>query len=406
MKMRVIVIGGGAAGYFAAIVAKSKSPKTTVTILEKTMQPLAKVRVSGGGRCNVTHHCFEIPKLLKAYPRGFLALQGPLHRFQPRDMVAWLQERGVELKKEPDGRMFPVTNSSQTIIHCFTEEANRLGVSLRLGAEVVRVEKLATWVVHLASGEVLEAEKILVATGSASKAHGWIRDLGHSIVPPVPSLFTLTIDDKRLQDLAGVSVADVEVKVGKFHQRGPLLITHWGVSGPAILKLSAWAARELHSLEYHADLIVNWLPNEHQETLRASLQKKRQIVPRQVISSEPLGGLPKQLWKKLVDAAGITKECVFSQLSRDLGEKLIKELLQGSFSSIGKSTHKEEFVTCGGVELDEIHFRRMESKRCPGLHFAGEVLDVDGITGGYNFQNAWTSAWIAAHAMVDEESFL
>lgn len=397
--MRFIIIGGGAAGFFGAIVAKSLSPSAEVIILEKTQQPLAKVKVSGGGRCNVTHNCFEIPRLLKGYPRGARELQGPFHRFQPRDMVAWLEERGVELKAEADGRMFPVTNSSQTIIDCFKKEASLLGVNLRLGSEAIRIEKAEPWVVHLANGECLQADRILFATGSMSKGHAMIRELGHTIEAPVPSLFTLNIDDERLKDLPGVSVGDVQVKIGSCVQRGPMLVTHWGLSGPAVLKLSAWAAKELHAKNYADALFVNWLPNETIESLRNILRRMRQQAPKQQISAESLGSLPRQLWKKLVAAAGIPYERVYAQLGKDEGERLVRELSQGSFPVTGKSTYKEEFVTCGGVALEEVEFRRMESKFCPGIHFAGEVLNIDGITGGYNFQNAWTSAWIAAHAI-------
>jgi len=400
--MKIVIIGGGAAGFFGAIITKSLLKDAEVVLLEKTRQPLAKVRVSGGGRCNVTHHCFDSSKLSKGYPRGAKELLGAFHRFQPRDMVQWFEERGVGLKVEADGRMFPITNSSQTIIDCFTDEAQRLGVAIFLNADVVRIRKELSWQILLGSSQTIEADKILIATGSTQKAYSWIQELDHSIKAPLPSLFTFIIDDDLLIGLAGISVNDARVEVLGLRQRGPMLITHWGLSGPAILKLSAWAARELATVSYQTELYVQWLPEHHADSLKALLNDKRRTVPKQQISAEPLGGLPRQLWKKLVEKAGIEKERIFAHMTKQEVEQLVVQLLKTTFAIKGKSTNKEEFVTCGGVALDEIDFRRLESKKHPGLHFAGEVLDIDGITGGYNFQSAWTTAWIAAHAMVNK----
>ncbi len=399
--MKIVVIGAGAAGFFGAVIAKSLISDSEVLLLEKTRQPLAKVKVSGGGRCNVTHYCFEVPTLIKGYPRGNLELRGAFHRFQPKDMIQWLQERGVQLKAEEDGRMFPVTNSSQTIIECFRHEAEKLGVQLLLGTEVVRIERADSLKVVLATGEILEADKVLIATGSVQKAYPWIEALGHTIVAPVPSLFTFTIEDPLLEGLSGVSVPDAAVQVEGLRQRGPVLITHWGLSGPAVLKLSAWAARKLATTGYCAHVEINWIPEHSDESFREILQDRRIRTPRQQVCSESLGGLPRQLWKKITESAGIPNERIYAQLSKEESHRLMDKVLRCRFTTKGKSTYKEEFVTCGGVSLDEIDFRRMESKKCPGVHFAGEVLDIDGITGGYNFQSAWTTSWISAHAMAE-----
>lgn len=396
--MKVIVVGAGAAGYFAALGVKALSPNAEVLILEKTQQPLAKVKVSGGGRCNVTHACFDPKALLKGYPRGAKELLGALHRFQPLDMIHWLRERGVEVKTEADGRIFPTTDSSHTIIQCFREEAARLGVSIRLGAEVQKIQKAAPWAIELVSGEILEADKIIVATGSVQKSYSWVEALGIRINPPVPSLFTFTIADDRLQDLAGISVADAEATIVGCKQRGPVLITHWGLSGPAILKLSAWAARELHEVEYKATLTLNWLPSQTQESLQKRFGEKRKNAPKQCLAADPIDGIPKMLWKRLIICSGIPEERIYAQLGKEEERRIIEQLLQGSFEVRGKSLNKEEFVTCGGVALEEIDFRSMESKKCPGIYFAGEVLNIDGITGGFNFQSAWTTGWVAARA--------
>jgi predicted Rossmann fold flavoprotein len=400
--MKSVVIGGGAAGFFGAIVLKALCKNGDVILLEKTRQPLAKVKVSGGGRCNVTHHCYEVPKLLKAYPRGSKELLGAFHRFQPKEMIEWLENRGISLKAEADGRMFPVTNSSQTIIDCFLKEANTLGVNLCLNADVVGLSKEgASWNIHLTSSDILKADHVLIATGSSQKAHSLLQQLGHTIQAPVPSLFTLTIEDDLLVGLAGVSISDAKLEAFGFTQRGPLLITHWGLSGPATLKLSAWAARELAAVSYQANVLVNWLPAYSEDQLKALLLEKRSTLAKHQISAEPLGGLARQLWKNLVEKAGIETTRTYAHMTKQEMNQLIAQLLRTSFAVKGKSTNKEEFVTCGGVLLNEVDFRRMESKKHRGLHFAGEVLDIDGITGGYNFQSAWTTAWIAAHAIAE-----
>lgn len=397
--MNVVIIGAGAAGYFAALNIKTFLPQAEVVILEKTQQSLSKVKVSGGGRCNITHNCFEPNQLIKGYPRGNKEIFGPLHKFQPQDMIHWLEERGVFVKTEEDGRIFPVTDSSQTIIDCFKKEASKLGVAIRYGFEVIGVQKENQWRVELSSGEFFSADKIVVATGSFQKSYRWIEGLGHTIVPPVPSLFTFNIQDDRLEGLSGVSVADVEVSILGHRQRGPLLVTHWGVSGPAILKLSAWSARELHGVNYEAKLEINFLPSQSFEGLKRKLGEKRNNCSKQQILSDPISGLPRNLWRKLLLAADIPEERIFAQMSNDELARLLDQLFHACFDVRGKSTYKEEFVTCGGVLLDEIDFRRMESKIVPGIYFAGEVLDIDGITGGFNFQNAWTTAWIASQAI-------
>jgi len=399
--MNIIIVGAGAAGFFAALNIKSLLPHAEVVILEKTQQSLSKVKISGGGRCNVTHSCFEPNKLLKGYPRGNKELLGPFYKFQPRDMIRWLEERGVTVKAEDDGRMFPDSNSSQTIIDCFKAEAVKLGVVLRYGAEVVSIRRSNFWQVELSSRDVLDADSVLVATGSLQKSYRWIEEVGHSIVSPVPSLFTFNIQDERLEGLSGVSVADVEVGILGYQQRGPLLITHWGLSGPAILKLSAWAARDLHTANYEANLEICFLPSQTSDSLRKIFEEKRKSASKQLVLNDPPIGIPKNLWKRLLQASQIPETRIFAQLSKDELLRLIDQLLHSNFMVRGKSIYKEEFVTCGGVSLDEIDFRRMESKIVPGLYFAGEVLNIDGITGGFNFQNAWTTAWIASQAIAN-----
>lgn len=400
----VIVIGGGAAGFFGAIACAEAHPGHHVILLEAGQQPLGKVRVSGGGRCNVTHACFEPGALVQNYPRGGKALRGPFTRFQPKDTVAWFQRRGVTLKTEADGRMFPVTDSSETIVECLWQGARRAGVEIRLGVPVVAVEaRAAGFEVALRSGDRLRCDRLLLATGSQPQGHRIAQSLGHHIEPPVPSLFTLNIPDPDLRALAGVALdtAHLRLSLGnqKFEQTGPLLVTHWGLSGPAVLKLSAWAARSLHECRYQTTLQVNWLPDENLATIRQRLLEARSQMPQRTLSAHRPVALPRRLWDYLLSRAQLQPETRWAELSNKSLNHLALELVQGQYPVRGKSTFKEEFVTCGGVSLKEVNFKTLESRLCPGLYFAGEVLDIDGVTGGFNFQSAWTTAWLAGQAM-------
>ena len=402
----VIVIGGGAAGFFGAIACAEKNPLAKVTILEAGSQPLAKVRISGGGRCNVTHHCFDPAKLVQNYPRGSKALRGAFSRFQPQDTVNWFESRGVKLKTEADGRMFPITNDSATIVNCLLQAAEQAGVVLRTRTVVKSVKRSRDrgWQVILKNGETLSSNSVLIATGSNPSGYRWAKQLGHNIQSPVPSLFTFGIKDPRLQGLAGVTVANTKVRLLntgkiKLEQTGPLLVTHWGLSAPAILKLSAWGARVLHEHKYNLPLEINLLPQYNQETLKQELNKIKSSMPKKkVINYCPLA-IPKRFWQNLVNYLGIKPEKVWAELSKKEINKLVLELLQGKYQITSKGVFKEEFVTCGGVKLKEIDFKTMESKICPGLYFAGEVLDIDGVTGGFNFQSAWTTSWLAGNAI-------
>lgn len=403
--MRVIVIGGGAAGFFAAIACASVSPETEVILLEAGRQPLTKVRISGGGRCNVTHHCFDPALLVQAYPRGGKALRGAFTRFQPQDTVNWFEQRGVSLKTEADGRIFPVTDNSQTIINCLLQEANSHGVHLKTGA---RVEWVGydnnQFVVDLKGGESLNSDRVLLATGSQRRPYQWLSQFGHNIIPLVPSLFTFNIQDERIQNLAGVTVNQAEIQLDtkgkqKYRQTGDVLITHWGLSGPAVLKLSAFAARILHDHSYQMGLFINWLPSQNMETVKEQLLAQKTQTPRRQIMNHSPVSIPKRLWQSLATVAGVSSTQRWAEISKKQMKTLAKELVQGKFQIEGKSTFKDEFVTCGGVDLKEINFQTMESKLVPGLYFAGEILDIDGITGGFNFQNAWTTGWLAGQAM-------
>lgn len=401
-RLIIGVVGGGAAGFFGAIACAQAYPQHRVVILEKSNQILSKVRISGGGRCNVTHACFDPSLLVHNYPRGHKELRGPFSRFQPKDTIQWFESRGVKLKVEEDGRMFPITDQSETIIQCLQHEANQAGVELRL---VCGIKSLAKedqqFKLELTTGESLECDRVLIATGSTPKIYPLLETVGHTIVPLVPSLFTFNVPDSPLLDLAGVSVpqADVRIKEVDLNQKGPLLMTHWGFSGPAILKLSAWGARLLHDRDYHATLLIKWLPNESEESLKTKIKALKQEQGAKQIGSESPFLLPKQLWRRLLQLAGIDLEQRWALLSTQQLQALLKQLLESSFQIQGKTTYKQEFVTCGGVSLDQVNFKTMESRLCPGLYFAGEVLDIDGVTGGFNFQNAWTTGWIAGQAM-------
>ncbi|MGL5873946.1 MAG: NAD(P)/FAD-dependent oxidoreductase [Xenococcaceae cyanobacterium] len=404
-KFRVIIIGGGAAGFFGAITCAENNPNLKVTLLEAGRSPLAKVRISGGGRCNVTHHCFEPTQLVQNYPRGGKALRGAFTRFQPKDTIAWFESHGVKLKTEADGRMFPITDDSETIVNCLMNAAIDTKVDLRTNCPVKYVRKQDNFFeIELKTGEILECDRLLIATGSNPLGYKWAKDLGHAIEPIVPSLFTFNIKDTRFQDLAGISVANVRLTLvehnkNKLEQQGAFLITHWGISGPAVLKLSAWGARVLHDNNYRLPIIINWLPQFNPETLRQHLLEiKNQLLKKKISSYCPLD-LPKRLWQNLVDFSEINEQKTWSDLSKKELNNLVKELTQGTYKISGKGVFKEEFVTCGGVNLKEIDFKTMESKICPGLYFAGEVLDIDGVTGGFNFQSAWTTGRLAGQAI-------
>jgi len=403
-KKKLVVIGGGAAGFFCAVNAARLNPQLEVIILEKSNKLLGKVRISGGGRCNVTHACYSIAEMIKKYPRGSSFLKKAFHHFFTADTIAWFEERGVKLKTEPDGRMFPVTDSSQTIIDCLMKEANRYGVEILMNREVV---KLATvngkWPVFLKTQEAIEADLICIASGGYPRPiqYDWVIKTGHHIEEPVPSLFTFNMPGNDITALMGVSVENVTVKImgTKLSEDGPLLITHWGMSGPAVLKLSAWGARELAKCNWQFTITINWVPEFNENSLRIKFQKLRfELASQKIINRNPFA-LPNRLWEYLVKKSGVKEELRWADLPAAAQNKLIKNLCAGQYAVNGKTTFKEEFVTAGGVALNEIDFNTMQSKKHPGLFFAGEIIDVDGITGGFNFQNAWTTGWIAAKAI-------
>lgn len=404
-----VIIGGGAAGFFAAIACAAEnrlqSQERDVFLLEKSAQVLAKVRISGGGRCNVTHACFEPPLLVKNYPRGSKELLGPFNRFGPKDTIRWFEERGVLLKTEEDGRMFPVTDSSETIIHCLTQEAKKAGVVLQTQRGlhgIRRQDGRSSFILELADGEEMPCDQLLMATGGTPKMFPLLEKLGHTTVPLVPSLFTFNMPGSPFLDLAGVSVPLVSIKLCDWKElevQGPLLFTHWGVSGPGVLKLSALAAPVLHSVNYKTTVAINWLPLLSEGEVQEQLQGHKKQSGSLLVGTESIFGLPKQLWKRLISIAGIGEECRMATLSHVQMKALIDQLRRTSLKLDGKTTYKQEFVTCGGIPLREVNCKTMESKLIPGLYFAGEILNVDGITGGFNFQNAWTTALIAGRAM-------
>lgn len=402
---RVVVIGGGAAGFFAAIACARANPDCDVHIIERGPEPLAKVRISGGGRCNVTYACFDPRALAAAYPRGSRELLGPFHRFQPADTVRWFETRGVALKTEADGRVFPVTDSSSTVVDCLLHEADEAGVTLhtRLGAETVSSRADGGFHLGLSDGEHFDCEKLLVATGGcrARSSAGLVEALGHAIEPPVPSLFAVRVAAPWLRSLPGVSLESVALSVpqARLSERGAVVITHEGLSGPVVLRLSAWGARALHDLGYRFALRVHWIPGRSTDDLVAELTARRESMPRRKISSVPLPPIPPRLWKALAAQAGLASDTRWGELSRSAARALAAQLAETTLAVSGKSLNKDEFVTCGGVRLKEVDFRTMESRIRQRLHFAGEVLDIDGITGGFNFQAAWTTGWIAGHAL-------
>jgi predicted Rossmann fold flavoprotein len=401
---KVAIVGGGAAGFFAGITCAEVNPKNEVSIYEKGPEFLTKVRISGGGRCNVTHACFEPRAMSESYPRGERALISPLHRFSQADTVAWFERRGVRLKTEEDGRMFPVTDSSGTVIDCLLYEAKAAGVRLftRRGVDAVQREG-GGFRLQFNDGKTTTCDRLLLATGGTRSAIGGqiAESLGHELAAPVPSLFSFHVVEAWLRSLPGVSVAEVEATVPsvRLRERGPVLITHQGLSGPVILRLSAWGARALHELDYQFTLRVNWLPGATQDSIRDWLLELRQTSPNKLVVNSALDALPNRLWEKLTELAGIDSAVRATTLSREQANALAALLVRTELTIHGKSLNKDEFVTCGGVTLSEVDFKTMESRVTPGLYFAGELLDIDGITGGFNFQAAWTTGWIAGNAM-------
>lgn len=387
----LIVIGGGAAGVFAAISAKLANPNAKVTLLEKSAHLLAKVRISGGGRCNVTHSCFDPALLVQHYPRGGQELRGLFHRFQPRDTIQWFESRGVSLKAEADGRIFPTTDSSETIIECLLSEAKQSGVEILVRQKIDRVTKSEKGF----DVGPYSTRKLILATGSGADGHTWASQLGHTIQKPVPSLFTFNIPTSPLKELSGISVESVELKIlgTSLSQKGPLLITHFGFSGPAALKLSAWGARVLHEQQYQVQLAVNWLPEYNRSELLEILVQLKKTAPQKTLLSENPFKFPKNLWKTLLNDERRMNDFSLKDL-----QAFVQKLQENIYQVEGKTTHKEEFVTCGGVTLKEVQFKTMESKICPGLYFAGEILDIDGVTGGFNFQSAWSTGAAAGRA--------
>ncbi|HKP93317.1 MAG TPA: NAD(P)/FAD-dependent oxidoreductase [Chthoniobacterales bacterium] len=404
MPETIAIAGGGAAGFFAAITCARANPANRITIYERGSEFLTKVRISGGGRCNVTHDCFDPRAVSERYPRGKRALISPLHRFSPRDTVNWFEERGVKLKTEADGRIFPVTDSSQTIIDCLVEEAKAAGVRLltRNGVEAAR-RTTRGFELRPARGEATPCDRLLLATGGTRSSSGAAiaESLGHTLLSPVPSLFSFHVNAAWLRRLPGVSVPAVEASVPRtsLRERGPILVTHQGLSGPVILRLSAWGARILHALDYTFPLRVNWLPDLSEQQIRNELSRLRDSNPNRRVVNSALASLPARLWEELTLQAGINRETRWTTLSRPNTNRLVALLRGTLFEVNGKSLNKEEFVTCGGIDLREIDFKTMESRVVPHLYFAGEVLDIDGITGGFNFQSAWTTGWIAGNAM-------
>ena len=417
----VIIVGGGAAGFYAAIHIAEQNPKLKIIILERGKSVLSKVKVSGGGRCNVTHAEFLPNELVTNYPRGEKELLGPFHQHAPSDVMSFFEQRGVPLKIEKDGRIFPKSDSSQTIVDCFENEAKKLGVRVLRNSSVIEIGwNGQEWNV-VTRNNTYGTKKLMLATGSNPKVWKMLRNLGHTIVPPVPSLFTFNIDDQRLHDIQGISThAFVEVlpkkEFGKSHLQlkslhravpklsaeGPVLITHWGLSGPAILKLSAWGATMLNQYKYKFGIMVNWAPDYSTGSMERYLREIKKVDPKKTIFRTDALSLPKRLWFKLVEAAGIHKGLKWAEITKDQLKNLAQQITASIFHVNGKSTFKEEFVTAGGIDLKEINFKTFESKLFPNLFFAGEIINVDAITGGFNFQNAWTGAYLAAKAIASE----
>lgn len=404
MEFDLIVIGGGAAGFFGAIQAAEMKPGLKVLILEKSSKLLSKVRISGGGRCNVTNHCFNPFELAHHYPRGEKALKTIFKMYHAQHVVDWFAARGVELKAESDGRIFPLSDRSETIIQCFMKAAGELQIDIRTGVGNVDVRVDGPqFMVETEQGNTFRSPKVLVAVGGNVNAHfyDWIKRLGHTIIEPVPSLFTFNDSESNFKDLMGVAVANAEIKIAgtKYSQTGPVLITHWGISGPATIRLSAWAAEYLHQLNYTFDVLISWVGPVKEEAFRLSLVEHKRKKGKQKIFTNPMFQLPQRLWQRLCELAEIEESKVWQELSQKSLNKLIENLIRCPFRMKGKTTFKEEFVTCGGVDLKEVNLETMESKVIKNLYFAGEVLNIDGETGGFNFQAAWSTAFVAARSL-------
>ncbi|NKQ39604.1 MAG: NAD(P)/FAD-dependent oxidoreductase [Methanosarcinales archaeon] len=401
MKQKVIIIGGGAAGFFAAITIAETNPNLEVIILEKGNKILQKVKISGGGRCNVTHACFTPKELVEFYPRGKKELLGPFHQFMTDDTMEWFENRGVPLKIEEDNRVFPESNASQSIIDCLTESAKKTGVILELNQNVESIENKDTQFIIKTSTQEFIADKLLIASGSNPKIWDLISKLGHKIVSPVPSLFTFNISDNRIKEIPGVVALKATVSLidSKLETSGPLLITHWGLSGPAVLKLSAFGALFLADKNYQYDVKVNWLSKSFDTVLHKLKILKRENPKKQIIVKTVFKDIPKRLWENLVLAAKIKQDQRWADVSNKQLDSLANQLTNSTFNAYGKTTFKEEFVTAGGVDLKEINFKRFESKIHKNLFFAGEVLNIDAVTGGFNFQNAWTGGYIVGKAI-------
>ncbi len=398
--MQLIVIGGGAAGFFCAVNAARMHPDMKVTIIEKTGKLLSKVRVSGGGRCNVTHACFSIPGILKRYPRGANFVKKAFHQFFTADTVEWFKQRSVDLKTESDGRIFPVTDSSATIINCLLKEADNYNVEIKMNRDVVSLMSEGNqWKVQLSDGEEYTADRVCIACGGYPKEimFEWLKKTGHTIEAPVPSLFTFNIPENKITQLMGVSTPAVIKIIGsKLQEEGSVLITHWGLSGPAVLKLSAQGARVLHNVNYSFSININWCPDYNDQQLRQKIVELRQTAASQFIMGKNKFQMPQRLWEYLCTISGVRDNNRWADLPTNVQNKLIVNLLGQVLEVRGKTTFKEEFVTAGGISLNEVDPNTMQSRIAPGLFFAGEILDVDGVTGGFNFQHAWTSGWIAA----------
>jgi hypothetical protein len=397
---KLIVIGGGAAGFFCAVNAARLSPSLQVVVLEKTGKLLSKVRVSGGGRCNVTHSCFDITDMAKRYPRGKNFVKRSFHRFFTSDTIQWFEERGVKLKAEKDGRMFPVTDNSETIINCLLREADRYGVMVMTGIAVTDIRLQGNKFIVATDKENMEADFVCVASGGFPKKeqYDWLRSLPHTIIPPSPSLFTFNAPSHPITKLMGIAVEEAEIRIPALREKekGPLLITHWGLSGPAVIRLSAWLARDLEAMHYKAEVLINWLPEFNENSFREYIigfrNRNGSVKPR----SRSSFGLPQRLWEFLLSESGIGDQR-WSELSSVQQNRLVRNIVSYSIQISGKTTFKEEFVTAGGITLSELDPDTMQSKLVPGLYFAGEIVDVDGITGGFNFQHAWTSGFNAAN---------
>ena len=407
--MKIGILGGGAAGFFGAIHCAEMYPQHEVILLEKANKLLAKVLVSGGGRCNVTHDCPDNGLLVQFYPRGNKELRSAFEKFSVKDTITWYKKRGVILKTESDGRMFPITDNSETIANCLLDAARNAGVKIYSNQQQVRLYKNVNgFTVKVKDDREFHFDRILIATGGFPKPEGfnWLKNFGHNFVEPVPSLFTFNLKDHPLSSLPGISVEKTEVKVmgTKLIQEGPLLITHWGLSGPAILRLSAWGARDLQEKDYKFDIMVNWLPNYKEEALRVAIDNfKEQNIKKQIQGQSPFREISARLWKWFCDAVAIPDTLKWADISKKQMNVLVEKLLRSVFPVEGKSTFKDEFVTAGGVSLKDVDFKTMQSKKCPGMYFAGEVLNIDAITGGFNFQAAWTTGYIAGTSMGMEE---